>query len=393
MSLFKKRLSLICLISALAASCISPAVTCSAYAEEAVSEQNTEVKAVQTFTIEDAVNYAKEHSTSLAAAKASEAYAKSSANEARVNKSKLKDNKNLTVTDISPILVTSGYAYDAALANYRIAQRTVLQTEYTLESNVSILFYTYLSNAEKVTIAKNSLSSAQEITKASEIKYSNGFISDIDMEQTRIAEEEALSALNKAEMDLELSMLNLKSGISYPLDQPLQITGSFTPPTKEETSYEAALARAEKSISRANNEDSFKVAQQKKKVYQGYYTSNQPAWHSAEAEYISAELKYNNALNDERINLYSAWSSVQATSERINTARKYLELAQKRVDAAKLSYSLGSMSTKEYLDSVRELYSTKNSLLDGELGLYSVNEQYRMLFDCENTIFEEDTVK
>lgn len=393
MSLFKKRLSLICLISALAVSCISPSIALSAYAEEAVSEQSTEVKTVQKFTIEDAVNYAKEHSASLAAAKASEAYAKSSANEARINRSKMKDNKNLMITDISPILVTSGYAYNAALANYRIAQRTVLQTEYTLKSNVSILFYTYLSNAEKVTIAKNSLSSAQEITKASEIKHTNGFISDMDLEQTRIAEEEAQAALNKAERELELSMLNLKSGISYPLDQPLQITGSFTPPSKEETSYETALIRAEKSISRANNEDSFKVAAQKRKIYQGFYTSNQPAWHSAEAEYISAELKYKNALNDERINIYSAWSNVQNTSEKLNTAKKYLELAQKRVDAAKLSYSLGSMSTKEYLDAVRELYSTKNSLLDGELGLYSVNEQYRMLFDCENTIFEEGTVK
>lgn len=393
MSLLKKILSLICLTATLAVSFVTSVTPLAVCAEEIAAIQNKENKAVQIFTIDDAVNYAKEHSSSLAAAKASEAYAKSSANEARVNKSILKDNKNLVVTDISPILVTSGYAYNAALANYRIAQRTVLQTEYTLKSNVSILFYTYLSNAEKVTIAKNSLSSAQEITKAAEIKHSNGFISDIDMQQTRIAEEEAQADLNKAERELELSMLNLKSGISYPLDQPLQITGAFTPPSKEETSYETALMKAEKSISRANNEDSFKIASQKRKVYQGYYTSNQPAWHSAEAEYISAELKYKNAINDERINIYSAWSNVQATSERIDTARKYLELAQKRVDAAKLSYSLGSMSTKDYLDAVRELYSTKNSLLDGELGLYSVNEQYRMLFDCENTIFEEGTVK
>ncbi|MDO5396769.1 MAG: TolC family protein [bacterium] len=395
MSLFKKRFSLLCVASALILSSFA-AVT--AYAADTTDTevsalQQANIQSAKTFTINDAISYAKEHSSSLAAVKASEAYAKSSANEARISRSILKDQREMSVTDVSQVLVTSGYAYNAALANSRMAQRAVIQTEYTLESNVSVLFYTYLSNVEKVSIAKDSLISAQELTKSAELKYSGGFISDIDMEKTRIAEDEARAAVNSAERNLELSMIQFKSGINYPLDQPLQLTGEFTQPQKEETSYETALIKAEKSISRANAEDTFKIASQKKKVYHGYYTSNQPAWHSAEAEYATAELNYTNALNNERINLYSAWNAVQSAYESMNNVHRNLELMQKSVDAAKISYELGTMSTKDYLDLTRELHSLKNNCLDVELMLYSANEQYRLLFDCENTVFEEDTIK
>lgn len=395
MSLFKKRFSLLCVTSALILSSFT-AVT--AYASDmaepdAAAVQQTDIKSVKTFTINDAIDYAKEHSSSLAAARASAAYAESSANEARISRSILKDKRELSVTDVSTVLVTSGYAYNAALANSRMSQRTVLQTEYTLESNVSVLFYTYLSNLEKVTIAKDSLTSAQELTKAAELKHSGGFISDMDMEKTRIAEEEARAAVNNAERNLELSMIKFKSGINYPLDQPLQLTGEFSQPSKEETTYETALIKAEKSISRANTEDTFKIAAQKQRVYQGYYTSNQPAWHSAQAEYAAAELNYTNALNNERINLYSAWSAVQSAYENLATVNRNMELMQKSVDAAKISYELGTMSTKDYLDLTRELHSLKNNCLDVELMLYSANEQYRLLFDCENTVFEEGTIK
>ena len=397
MSLLKKRLSLLCIASALALSSFT-AVT--AYADdvsdtasEVLTAEQNNAQSVKTFTINDAISYAKEHSSSLAAVKASEAYAKSSAKEARIGQSILKGNKAMSVSDVNMALVISGYTYNAALANSRMAERSVIQTEYTLESNVSILFYTYLSNLEKVSIAKDSLSSAQELTKAAELKYSGGFISDIDMERTRISEEEARSAMNSAERTLELSMIQFKAGINYPLNQPLQLIGEFTQPEKEATTYETALIKAEKSISRANAEDAFNLAREKKGIYQGYYTSNQPAWHSAEAEYATAELNYTNAINNERINLYSAWSAVQSAYESMNNIHRNLELMLKSVEAAKISYESGTMSTKDYLDLTRDLHSLKNNCLDVELMLYSANEQYRLLFDCENTVFEEDGAK
>lgn len=398
MSLFKKRFSLMCVTSALI---LSSFTAVPVYADDAAATAQSEVltvgqdntQSIKTFTINDAISYAKEHSSSLAAVKASEAYAKSSAKEARIGQSVLKSNKAMSVSDVSQALVISGYTYNAAIANSRMAQRTVIQNEYTLECNVSVLFYTYLSNLEKVSIAKDSLTSAQELTRAAELKHSGGFISDIDMERTRVAEEEARAAVNSAERNLELSMLQFKSGINYPLDQQLQLVGEFTQPEKEATTYETALRKAEKSISRANTEDAFNIAVQKKRIYQGYYTSNQPAWHSAEAEYATAELNYTNAINNERINLYSAWSAVQSAYESMNTIHRNLELMQRSVNAAKISYESGTMSTKDYIDLTRDLHSLKNNCLDVELMLYSANEQYRLLFDCENTVFEEDSIK
>ena len=274
--------------------------------------------------------------------------------------------------------------------NYRMAQRAVIQTEYSLESNVSSLFYTYLSNAEKVKIAESSLAAAQERKKAAEIKHENGFISDIDMNLFNLSEIQAQNDLNSSKRQLELSMMNFKSGINYPLDQPLQLSGTFTRPEKEATSYDTALKKIENSITRANTEDTLKLAELKAQTYNNYYTSNQPGWYSGKAEFATAQLTYNNSVNNEKINLYTAWNGVQTVYEALNALDISYDTAKKQVEAAKLSYNLGTLSANDYLDKERDLYSSQNTLLDTELNAYLANEQYRLLFDCENTIFEED---
>ncbi len=388
MQLFKKRILLLGLTSALLISAFPAAAV---YAEDTDSNvQQVQTKTQQTFTIDDAIKYAKENSSSLASAKSSVDYAKSSASEAKIAQKKLKDSKGLSISDVNTLMAFNGYTYEAAKMNYRMAQRAVIQTEYSLESNVSSLFYTYLSNAEKVKIAESSLAAAQERKKAAEIKHENGFISDIDMNLFNLSEIQAQNDLNSSKRQLELSMMNFKSGINYPLDQPLQLSGTFTRPEKEATSYDTALKKIENSITRANTEDTLKLAELKAQTYNNYYTSNQPGWYSGKAEFATAQLTYNNSVNNEKINLYTAWNGVQTVYEALNALDISYDTAKKQVEAAKLSYNLGTLSANDYLDKERDLYSSQNTLLDTELNAYLANEQYRLLFDCENTIFEED---
>ncbi len=388
MQLFKKRILLLGLTSALLISAFPAAAV---YAEDTDSNvQQVQTKTQQTFTIDDAIKYAKENSSSLASAKSSVDYAKSSASEAKIAQKKLKDSKGLSISDVNTLMAFNGYTYEAAKMNYRMAQRAVIQTEYSLESNVSSLFYTYLSNAEKVKIAESSLAAAQERKKAAEIKHENGFISDIDMNLFNLSEIQAQNDLNSSKRQLELSMMNFKSGINYPLDQPLQLSGTFTRPEKEATSYDTALKKIENSITRANTEDTLKLAELKAQTYNNYYTSNQPGWYSGKAEFATAQLTYNNSVNNEKINLYTAWNGVQTVYEALNALDISYDTAKKQVEAAKLSYNLGTLSANDYLDKERDLYSSQNTLLDTELNAYLANEQSRLLFDCENTIFEED---
>lgn len=390
MSLFKKRISLMCAVSAMMlSSVLAPEVYAEASADMGTSSGSAENASATVFTIDNAINYAKEHSSTLAAAKASEEYAKSSCSETSISRKILRDNPNYAATDISSALLLNGYTYEYALMGYRSAQRAVIQTEYTLESSVSSLFYTYLSNAEKVKIAENSLSAATERAQAAEVRHSNGFISDLDMELFNLSELQAQNDLAAQKRNLELSMMNFKAGINYPQDQPLELSGTFTRPSKETTSYESAVKKAENSITRANAEDTLNLAERKFKAYHMYYSPNQPGWYSANAEYENAKLTYTNSVNTERINLYSAWSGVQSVYEALEALDKSYETTQKQADAAKLSYEMGTVSANDYLDKERDVYSAKNTLLDTELQAYIANEQYRSLFDCENTVFEE----
>lgn len=388
---FKKRIVLLSIMTALLMSALSSAAVYAESTDSEVSVTEAQTHTQQIFTIDDAINYAKEHSNTLASARSSQDYAKSSCSEARLTQKKLKDSKMASITDINSSLVFNGYTYEAAKANYRMAQRAVIQAEYSLESTVSNLFYTYLSNEEKVKIAETSLASAQQRTKAAEVRYENGFISEIDMNLFKLSELQAQSDLNSSKRQLELSMINFKSGINYPLDQPLQLSGTFTRPAKEETSYDTALKKIENSITRANTEDTLKLAEKKYKVYSNYYTSNQPGWYSGRAEFETAQSTYTNSVNNERINLYSAWSGVQTVYEALDMLDISHETTKKQVEAAKLSYNLGTLSADDYLDKERELYSSENTLLDTELKAYIANEQYRLMFDCENTIFEEES--
>ena len=387
MKSLRKKTALLLIAAAVALSC-APA---SALAEDAAAPETAVTEtAAKVFTIEDAIAYAKEHSSSLAAARSNVEYTRSSAREAGITRSKLRDNRMLSITDVNTVLVTSGYAYQAALAGSRMAQRALIQAEYTLESSVSTAFYKYLSSVEKVKIAEASLESALERTAAAQVRHEYGFISDNAFESFQISEQQARNALSAAQRARETNMLSLKSTINYPLDADLNVVGSFTRQAKEATTYAEALEKAKNSITRANAEENLKTAAEKKRVYQAYYTSNQPAWHSAEAEYATAEVTYNNAVNNERINLFSAWSGVQSAYEGLDLLDKTLALKEKTVEANRISFNMGTVSAETYLDSVKELDDTRNSLLDTELSAYMANEQYRLLFDCSNTIFEED---
>ena len=379
----KKKFILMCLSAAL---CTSLFAFVPAYADSS-ADANTSATAAQFFTIENAVEYAKEHSLKLVELKAKEENAKLAEREARIS---YNNARKMAASDINTYLATSGYSYTAARFSSRAAQRNTILGEYTLESNVSQAFYTYIIAVKKEQLSRESLESAHERVTSAELKYKNGTISENELESFKIAELQAQNNLNAAVRSKDYSMIQLKSTIGYPHDRELIASGEFTRRPIDATTPEEALIKAQTSISHVNAKETLELAESKLKRYQIFYSPIQTTWDSAKSDYAVAELSYNTAIENERLEIYRAYNNMLSLYESLEYLDRNLAYTQKQVDAYKMRYELGMITSDDYLAVVQQLDSLRNTLSDTELNAYLASVQYRLTFDCENTVFEED---
>jgi len=384
----KKCLLLACLAAIL---CTTPVT----YANSSmVVTQTSASNSTQVFTIDKAIEYAQKNSKSLASCIASEKYQKSYMDEARLTFKNARKAVNsafsVGITDINTLLVSNGFLYKSAKLQHRVAQRNTIQQEYMLESKVSQAFYGYLSSKNKVAYATEALKLAQNNASYAQIRYDGGMISENELLNFQIEEINTQNKLNQAIRDSEYSMLNLKTVLSYPLDKELSVTGTFTRKEKSSVTLEQALAEAKKSVTYANIEESYSLAQEKQKKYHGYYSPYQAAWHSAAADFANAELSYQTSIEQLTLGIYSAHSAMLTAYENLEVLDKTLEFTEKQLKAAQISYNSGIMNSNDYISVIQAYNQLKNSLADAELGAYIANVAYESTFDCVNTIFEED---
>jgi outer membrane protein TolC len=344
------------------------------------------------FTVEKAIEYAKKHSLLIAAASAAEKTAKIQKDISRRSYNDTREavfGSEFGSSSDATFLVLTGYSYRAAVFNYALAQRTTSEKMYTLESEVKNAFYTYLNNKEKEEIAKSSLTSAKERLLHAEQKLKNGTISQNDCESFNVALIKAQNDYNSAQRTTELSMVQLKYILNYPQEDELIVSGSFERVVMDNTSPEEALKKSEKSIARVNAEETLALAKLKCEKSVGHYTSGTVGAQSAKAEYAQAELNYYNTLENIRLNIYKAYNNMLTAYEALDYCDKNLALMEKNVIAAKSRYDMGTITSDTYLSTVREYESLKNQNASAELAAYLAATQYKLLYDCQNTISQE----
>ncbi|MGN1116950.1 MAG: TolC family protein, partial [Candidatus Ornithomonoglobus sp.] len=344
MSGIRKKLTILFITAAM---CVSAIPVCAA---ESGAEANADTEAAQTaapktqaFTIDKAIEYAKEHSRDMTALAAAEATAKAQKEE---NLKNYKDTrKSIYKADNgngdSTYLVTTGYVYRSYIFQYAVAQRSTIQKEYTLESEVKNAFYSYLNAVEHVNIAKSSLDSANERVTYAQVKYDNGTISENDFESFKLAAIKAQNDYNSAVRAEGLSMVQLKSTLNYPQEDELIVTGSFERQPMDTTTPEEAFKKSENSIARVNAEESLELAAFKRDKSVLHYTSSSVGAKSAKAEYAQAELDYYNTIEQLRTGIYSAYNNMADAYESLEYCDKSLEVMEKNVDAAKRRFDLG----------------------------------------------------
>lgn len=388
----KKKLTVLCVAAALCTTSAPVSILAADAPAAAASAVEDKTKA-QSFTIDQAIAYAKENSRSMAALTASEATAKAQKEEQR---KAYKDGREQVFgnpygsTSDGTFLMLSGYVYRSYIFNYAAAQRAVKQKEYTIESEVKNAFYTYLNSEKKIEVAKSSLDSAKERVSYAEVKYNNGAISANELENFRLAETKAQNDYNSALRNRDLNMIQLKSVLNYPQENKLTVIGSFTRQPMDTTTPEEALKKSETSIARVNAEETLALAEIKRSKSVTHYTSGTLGARSAKAEYAQAELTYYNTVEQQRIEIYKAYNNMVSAYEALDYCDKSLEYTENLVAASKLSFDLGMITSDEYLSAVQQLDSLKNSISEAELSAYLAAVQYKLTYDCENTITQEE---
>lgn len=390
MSKYKNKLTILLLTAAICTSAI-PALA----ADVNVSANDTAVTtaASQTFTIDEAIAYAKKNSRTLAAYKAAESTAKAQKEEtkklSRDTREQIFKSEMASSSD-STYLVLTGYTYRATLLGYAAAQRATIEQEYLLESNVKSAFYSYLNNAELVDIAKSSLDSSKERLTQAELKYKSGLISQLDLDNFTIAVNTAQASYTSAVRTKDLSMIQLKSTLNYPQENELNVVGSFECPPMDTTTPEEALKKAENSIAYVNTKENLDLAKFKLEKSIAHYTSSSLGAKTARAEYAQAELDYYNTMDTLRINVYSLYNGVASAYENLEILKQTIDLYEKNAQKLKLTFELGLATSNDYISLVQELDSLKNQYASLELSAYIANEKYKVFYDCPNTISQED---
>ncbi len=389
--MLKKKLTVLFIAAAM---CLSAVPVCAA--DAGITAANNTVQAVtksQTFTIDEAIEYAKQNSRTIAACKASESLAKAQKEEAKKASRDVREQifgSEYGASSDSTYLILTGYTYRAAVFGYAVAQRSSIQQEYILEADVKSTFYAYLNSVELADIAKSSLDSANERVTYAEVKYKNGTISALELEEFKLAALEAEKTYNTAVRTKDLNMMKLKSVLNYPQEDELIVTGSFERQEMDTTTPEEAFAKSANSISMVNLNETLELAKLKLDKSIAHYTSNSVGARTAKAEYAQAELDYYNSVETLRINLYSAYNSMADAYEELKYADQSLASIEKSVDVVKRQYELGLVTSEDYLECVQLYDRTKNLMVSAELGAYLTTVQYKLCYDIQNTISQED---
>lgn len=359
------------------AACISASFALSVNAEEGKKY----------FTIEQAIEYAKENNLDLISKRESEEYERLNCEAVRLATKNYRKS-DMGVSSISTYLLSGGYNHEATKVSYRVARRNTIKTENNLESTVKQAFYKCVNQKKKLELANDSLKSANDRKTYAEVRFNTGMISALDMTSFELAVLKAQNDLNAQERTLNSYLLNLKTVMNYPTDEEIDVTGEFKRVEMDTTPLAEAKALMANSIDKANVDDSFYIAEKKYKCYTAYYTSNLYEYQAAKYEYAAAQANYQNNLNSLEKGLFEAYNAMMSAYEGLEYLDKTLAYTEAQAQAAKLRYEMGMISADDYNSIVQSYESTRNSVADTELNAYMANEAYRGMFATQNTVKE-----
>ncbi|MBP3361412.1 MAG: TolC family protein [Clostridia bacterium] len=346
----------------LAVSCIIPA-----YAEGADSTS---------MTVQEAVDYALEHSLTIAKCKADVYGKKYEMAQAKINQNQLKDNGYLEVSSIETGLALKGYAYEATKLSYEVAQRSMEDNKKTIEVQVKNDFYTYLDSVSSTELAKQNLESAQTRLASAEMKLKSGAISELDCKNFELSVKSAQNALNSAQRDMEVKLITLKNTMNYPADKELVPVGRLEFEYGELMTAEEAIKKSRSESTYLNIADSLELAKKRWQISSGFYIGTQNEYKSEKATYESAVADFTQNVNNLDLGIRQMYNGLLTLKENVECAEFSLEIQKSNAEAAYLKYEMGLVTANDYRETEQSYIKAQNELQELKLSYITTKLKY-----------------
>lgn len=129
----------------------------------------------------------------------------------------------------SQIIFSGSYlvGLKAAKVYTELADKSAIKTKQDIENAVRKAYYTVLINQEKIEYLKNQEKQVQKLYDDMQEIYKNGFAEKIDVDRTKVSLNTIKIGLNNQKMLLELSEKLLKFQMNYPIYDEMKLTDSI----------------------------------------------------------------------------------------------------------------------------------------------------------------------
>jgi len=280
------------------------------------------------------------------------------------------------------------------------------RTRQEIEYRVVETFYAALMNERGVAVAEEQIRLNQKQLELAKARFEAGTVARLDVLQAQVELANAKARRIQTRAQVDASMQALRSVLSLPQTQPLQLSGSLDEPVvghareeldqhlpqrpdlrafdarKDAAEYSSQLADSEwkPSLSFTGNmqyqQDSVgSLLARDNQSYQFGVAFSMPLFGApgaaarrgvAQSQMRQAEHGLRYATDNARLELETAWTALEASAEVVTTQEMALELARESVSIAQVSYENGVITSAELNDSQVRLLQTEWLLMQAK---------------------------
>ena len=334
-----------------------------------------------TMTVEQAVEYALEHSDAFAKKDAEILTATYTLYQASLAEKRLKKMPEVPSMTIDVYLSYVGYYTDAARFGETVAKRGKEDLEKSIQRDVKNDFYTYLNSVEIKNTAEENMQITQERMAAAKQKLDLGLISRLDYENFVLASKGAENSYNQAVRDCDYNLIKLKNTMNFPVESQLVPVGEFMYEPKEVLAAEEAIKKSREGNAYLNIYDTFELSKEKWKFYSNYYTSSQYEYKIEEGNFNAAQTDFRTNVNTLDMNIRSMYNSLLTIKEQIEYTQGYVDYLEDNAEAMYLRFEMGLVTASDWRQAQQEYFKTKNDLRALELTYFVNCMTYEGLFE------------
>jgi len=301
---------------------------------------------VMEFTIEEAIDYALEHSNSVKLSEIAVDKAKVSYREADSAYDKV---KNLPSADsLETYKLKEGYYKDLAKMGVTLAEKGVVQTRELTRMTIEQMFYETLHAEEEKSIQEEVLKAAERDLEIVQKKFDSGMASELEVMSAEAGVADAQQKYNAAVRDAEYSMMNLNKYLGLPVKTQLKLNNKLELASLPEVDIEEKVAEAiENRLEVISAVEQYDMDKMNFDLISVWYTPNTYKYQAAKYSMENSNYLLVSAQQDVEISVRKAYNDMLNAYEMLDVMKKQVQLAEKSYKVARIKYEVGMSTANE----------------------------------------------